>query len=719
MTRWLLVEVRLHDARWHGAGEWPPSPLRLFQALVAAAAHGSELAAAERTALDALERAPAPIVAVPKSRPGQAVRLYVPNNDLDTVGGDPAKVGGIRTPKRVQPVLFEAPGVFLYAWPADCFADADIAALGQIATRLYQFGRGVDMACARAEVVTAEVLDERLVRHAGPVHRPSAGRDGGALRCPASGSLASLIVRHHGLGVRLKSPGELRQAAPARFRMVAYGCPPARFLFELAAPPESGRPFRPWPLERCAELAARIRDLAAARLRRALPDRAAEIKRLLVGRGAGEGDKALRPRIVPLPSIGASHTDPSIRRVLLEVPPDCPIPADDLAWAFSGLDLGTDPETGEIDDERAATLVRSDDLGMLRHYGLAEDRRNDVDVTAWRTVTPAVLPVGRAGGRAVGSARREREQTAEQAVHDALRHAGLRRASVVGLQREPFTARGARADAFSNNTRFDPARLWHLEITLAEPVRAPLVIGDGRFVGLGLMAPAPRRSAPRRWFLTVETAQPVPVTETLTFAEAVRAALMGRWRADHSDALPAWLSGHADAGGALREGTAAHLFVAPWDHDGDGRIDVVEIIVPAAVAEPEAGDAGRLVRGLRVVVRDGVRIATIGAIAATPFLRAKVWHSRTPYLLTRFPKDGDLKSFVAADLVRECGRVGLPTPRLEALSQAPAGWTLRRAAPQFDRRGWLATLSFSVAVDGPFCLGRHRHFGMGAFEATE
>jgi CRISPR-associated protein Csb2 len=719
MSRFLLFEIRLHDARWHGADEWPPSPFRLFQALVAAAACGATIGSPEREALEALERAPAPIVAVPRSRPGQAVKLYVPNNDLDTVGGDPARIGSIRAPKRVQPMLFEAPGVFLVAWPVERLAETELATIGRIAARLYQFGRGVDMACARAEVVTVETLEERLARHAGPVHRPSGGRKGATLRCPGNGSLQSLIIRHQGFADRLKVSGQLRQAPPARFRMVAYDCPPTRVLFELAAPPDSGRPFRPWPLERCAELAARLRDLAVARLLHdATSARAAQVERLLIGRGAGEADKPQRVRIVPLPSIGMPHTDPSIRRVLVEVPPDCPIPAADVAWAFSGLDLGVDPDTGEVVDHRAATLVRSDDTAMLRHYRPGRHAERDA-ATVWRTVTPVALPIRRAAGRVGGAARCEREGAAAAAVNDALRHAGLRRAEVVRLQREPFSARGARAEAFSAGSRFDAARLWHLEIALKEPVRAPLVIGDGRFVGLGLMAPARDELQPRRWRLAVETAQPIPTTDALSFAEAVRAALMGRWRVDHGDALPSWLSGHDASGGVLRAGAPAHLFIVPYDADRDGRIDAVEIIVPPGASEREARDVGRLVSSLHVVVRNGVRAATVVAVTAAVPAQGRVWRSRTPYLLTRFPKGGDLESVVAADLIRECRRADLPTPRIEVLHQAPAGWTVRREAPQFDRCGWLATLAFSVAVEGPFCLGRHRHFGMGAFEGVE
>ena len=37
MERALLVAIRFHEGRYHGAGGWPPAPARLFQALMAGA----------------------------------------------------------------------------------------------------------------------------------------------------------------------------------------------------------------------------------------------------------------------------------------------------------------------------------------------------------------------------------------------------------------------------------------------------------------------------------------------------------------------------------------------------------------------------------------------------------------------------------------------------------------------------------------------------------
>jgi hypothetical protein len=48
---------------------------------------------------------------------------------------------------------------------------------------------------------------------------------------------------------------------------------------------------------------------------------------------------------------------------------------------------------------------------------------------------------------------------------------------------------GARAEDFAPKTRFAKERLWHVEITFAKPLRGPLLIGDGRYLGLGQMSP--------------------------------------------------------------------------------------------------------------------------------------------------------------------------------------------------------------------------------------
>jgi CRISPR-associated protein Csb2 len=500
----LVLHVRLHDGRYHGERDWPPSPARLFQALVAAAGLSGPLRQWEREALEWLEeQGPPTIGAPPDSRAERGVLFYMPNNDSDRIEGDPLRMARIRTATKIfRPYFFDPTLPFVYAWSlGEAPGEEEYARrICTMAERLYQLGRGIDMAWAWGEVLDDGALDALLATYPGRIYRPSAATSSTTLLCPGPGSLISLTRRYEAFGERFRYVKEggsvkvvFRRPPRPLFQSVAYDSPPSRWLYELREPTAAGG-FVPWPLERAYALVVRLRDAAVKRLTRAMPNQSADIGRALVGRKP-DGSNACRPedrvRIIPLPSIGHFHADRQIRRVLVEVPATCPLRADDVRWAFSGLDI-VDVETGEIQ----AVLARTDDKDFLRHYGLADDGRH----RKWRTMTPAALPED-ARRRRIAPARmreeakagleRAKEQTrAAAAVSQALRHAGVRTGvETIRVQREPFEANGARVEEFAGGTRFAKERLWHVQIEFEQPVSGLLAIGDGRFLGLGVMAP--------------------------------------------------------------------------------------------------------------------------------------------------------------------------------------------------------------------------------------
>jgi CRISPR-associated protein Csb2 len=499
MTRSVLITVRIHEGRYHGTGDWPPSPARLFQALVAGAGLSGTLGPEESNALEWLEKRGFPVIASPSMRNGQTVKNFVPNNDLDAAGGDPRRIGEIRTEKPIKPRLFDSDIPFLYAWAFDDDDESNAQTICVIAERLYQFGRGVDLAWAWGEVLDTEKVEDLLSNYSGFVYRPSQGGGGWTLACPQPGSLRSLKERYAACSQRFKAEGHgkatkqlFSQSPKPRFAQVAYESPPLRCVYELRES-TSETSFAVWPLARASKLVLGLRDGAAERLRIALPDRSSEIDQVLVGRkadGTDNGPTSLRVRIVPLPSIGHHHVDCGIRRVLVEVPAGCPLRADDVHWAFSGLELA-DPETGELLD---LIVTPTADESMLSHYGVEKACR------VWRTVTPVALsePMKRRRidpQRLSADAKNGSERAAEQvraatAIIQALRFAGIHTwADSIRVQREPFESKGERVEAFAPGTRFAKERLWHVEITFGEPIAGPLVIGDGRFLGLGIMAP--------------------------------------------------------------------------------------------------------------------------------------------------------------------------------------------------------------------------------------
>ena len=395
MSRALLLSVRLYDGRYHGQPEWPPSPARLFQALIAGAARGKRLDPEDRSAFAWLEQLAAPTIVAPAMRVGRSSTIYVPNNDLDAVGGDPRRVSEIRTAKLVKPRLLDARIPLVYAWTFEHGAQ-HATRICAIAEKLYQLGRGIDMAWAWGEIIDVAKLEARLHEYRGVLHRPGDRGEGRSLTCPKDGSLDSLERRFTKSGQRFtiiktgrKSQELFSQAPKPRFAAVDYNSPPQRFLFELRQMADQSQ-LATWPFTSIARLVETVRNGAATKLEKAY-EKSEKVKLLVMPvfglrRDATEADKAARIKIAPLPSIGSVHVVPSIRRVLVEVPPNCPLSAEDVAWSFSGLDLNLDYRTGEVLGEDKPILVSTDDQSMLLHYGADEDHR------VWRTVTPAVLP---------------------------------------------------------------------------------------------------------------------------------------------------------------------------------------------------------------------------------------------------------------------------------------------------------------------------------------
>jgi CRISPR-associated protein Csb2 len=723
----LVLQVRLHDGRYHGQGDWPPSPARLFQALVAGAGLGGPIGNAEKQALEWLEKLAPPLVAAPLAwRPRRGVVVYMPNNDSDAIAGDPLRMPEIRTAtKTLRPYLFDATVPFLYAWRlAGETADESRAhAICSLAECLYQLGRGIDMAWAWGEVLDDRDLDELFTTFPGRLFRPSAGASFTTLPSPCPGSLESLERRHRAFGARFRYVMDgravkvvFRRPPGPRFRDVSYDNPPSRQLYELRDPIAEAS-FAPWTLERVSSLVLAVRDAAVANLQRAMPHVSAQIQRILVGRkpdGTNDGPPEDRVRIIPLPSVGHVHADREIRRVLIEVPPTCPLRAADVHWAFSGLDV-VDFDTGEI----KAVLIRTDNVGFLSHYGVNDDGNHRV----WRTVTPVVLPeearrrrIDPARKRDEAKAGRERageQERAAAAVCQALRHAGVRTGvETIRVQREPFEANGARVETFAGGTRFAKERLWHVEVAFKAPVPGPLAIGNGRFLGLGVLAPVATMTDIH--VFAIESGL-IGVPEPKVVAQALRRAVMARVQAVlEGKPLPAFFSGHESVWARARAPRSSHfaflcdlprsrlIIIAP--HTLDRRDPTSEERECLSVLDGSLQDMRELRAGSAGVLK--LRAIAPDCHTDPLFGASRIWESVTPYRVTRHSRGVTAEEALAMDLRAECRRVGLPTPRVQILQC--------RAVARRDIEGTVQ-LHFHAGVHGPLVLGRSRHESGGVF----
>lgn len=730
MDKMLLVRVRFLDDRYHGEGDWPPTPARLFQALVAGNAVGAELPSDCDEALGWLERVSlGPEIRAQRGRLGLPVHAFVPNNDLDAKGGDPGRISDVRVKKTTRPRHIDAKRPILYGWRFKGDVDALAAAnrICSMADNLYQLGRGIDMAWAEATVVEAEQGEAVLDAAPGERYRPGGERGALALECPQRGSLLSLLQRYQSHRQRFQWVREDRKVQvhftnppKPRFRQVAYNATPTWRLFDLRRD-VSGTPFRSWPQEQVVELVEAIRDGLKGRLIEAMPDQAEAVERFLVGRDASTLDKARRVRLIPLPSIGHEKTNRAIRRVLVMVPADCPLAVGDLEWGLSGLSL-------EDALARPCRLVPADDPAMLRHYAIINDMESR-ESHVWCSITPVALPLEAARRRIPpedrakqwkqGTERQGEEQRAARAVVNALRHAGIESSvESVRVQREPLSERGVRAEAFAHGDRFNKERLWHVELRFRDLMAGPMVIGDGRYLGLGVMAPVREElgvfGLKIRYGLS-DGATPQQLTHALR--RAVMALVQAR--KGPRQTLEPFFTGHASNGAPLREGDHRHLgFVADLPRER------LLIIAPHVLEAREVRkDERRHLDLLNHILGDveQLRAGAAGLLSLEPtaidaaddplFVESMTWETVTAYQPTRHPKKQESAAeFIADDVRAELRKRVDQEASIEVLTvdEGPRGGISARLRITFNR-----------PETGPLILGRNRHKGGGVFAAVE
>lgn len=723
MTRYLTIHVRAYEGRYHGDGDELPSPFRLFQALVAGAGISGPLDDQTKKALTWLEELPgAPIIASPRLVHGQAVTMFMPNNDLDKFGGDVRNIAKTRGAQKVwRPRHFDPEVPWIYAWPfaEDGGTHADM--ICALADKLYQLGRGVDMAWAWGELLDHAALDAKLFEYNGIVLRPSKG-DGLLLACPTKDSFKSLEIRYRALRFSYESDQRVFVQQPkSSYRQISYETSPVRHVFELRSLTDSGCRVA-WPLEGASSLVVAAREAARARLSTALPNWIHEVDRHLVGRKL-DGSNAVpadsRVRIVAIPSIGMHYADRAIRRLLIEIPAACPLRSEDVRWAFSGAEL-LNPDTGEV---KEILLSPSNDDDMLKHYGVGTEAR------VFRSVTPVVLPdegkrrriepTRKLAEAKPGLERVQEISAARIAVVQALRHAGVHPlAESIRLQREPFDRAGSRVEPFAEGTRFAKERLWHVEITFNHPVSGPLIIGDGRFLGLGLMAPV--NIDPELQFFAIEGGLETGANP-LHLAQALRRAVIARVQEKFGERkeLPAFFTGHERNGDPLRSGTKGHLAFAvdllrknlwilpphllecrKWTSEEHLHLKTLDDAL-FSLRDLRAGASGRLRLSRRIVSMD-----------TDPLLApSRTWVSMTDYEPTRYAKKVFPKDVIVQDIHTEFLRRKMIAPEaieILGIHEGPKGGLRAKVK-----------LRFKTAVRGPILLGKTCHSGGGLFAPAD
>ncbi len=507
------------------AAEWPLHPARVFSALVAAhhEAGGSDAGA---IALRWLERQPPPGLTFSPASTRDLATHYVPVNDkalsdATTVqnawaqllapdlppkrraaaeaklanayaksGAATEKLGkgflasvehvlpATRTkqPRTFPSVTPEDPVVSL-TWAEDPPAEV-LAGLQRLAAQLVRVGHSSSFVAAAFT---------QLATEPGPVLTLTPDAEGDeVLRWVSPGQLAALEALH------AAAPYAEQRVMPyvvARYRATR---PPTR-----TAATRFSSSFIVLRRVEGPRLSLTAGEAVAETVRRALMCHADDPPAALISGHEPDGKplQADHLAIVPLAHVGDRHASGDLLGIAL-VPP-AGLASADLQPLYTALARWEAAQASASDTPRAVltmgtlgcwTLERCLDTPPLRNL---EERTWTRPSTSWASVTPVLFdrhPGSIHDGRATH--RRRAIERAHAILREACERIGLPAPVEIELSPAPFFRGSSNASQFGRRgTRADPRPRIHVRLRFAEPVRGPVLLGAGRYRGLGVFRP--------------------------------------------------------------------------------------------------------------------------------------------------------------------------------------------------------------------------------------
>lgn len=520
-------------------GEWPPHPTRLFSAMVDAWADRDERKLQERQSLEWLEKQGPPAIAAGEAEHRRVVSHFVPVNDAAVVstalqkrryqqiqqleseldqamalrGEESRKTQGLRTrlmksrnvesqvaqvgttsPDTAQAMFPDQRGRqerffpsvspehprVTYLWNAAPSGEMRMA-LDNLLARVTRLGHS-------SSLVSCRLVE--LIPEATWVPGATTGTNLRTVQPGQFKELERLFERHGGNGPR---------SLP--FTVTTYGSRNASskkvkshqrpntagewVIFELE------HRSRWLPVIRAPELASAMRDAVIQYAGTPTPT---EISGL-----GPDGMPVSTPHLafLSLPFVGSRHADGRVMGVVLSIPEGLSEEGRQAIYRAVG-------RWERSDEDRRPTLRLADgsvvlQLKRLQEIPEAQTLRRYVwsgETRHWISATPIALPrhPGRLSGGPI-AARTKAWRSAEEAVAASCEHVGLPAPVNMHLSLSPLI-RGARhvrdCPPFQRRGRqggWIRRQLVHADLTFAEPIHGPLMLGAGRFAGLGLMRP--------------------------------------------------------------------------------------------------------------------------------------------------------------------------------------------------------------------------------------
>jgi CRISPR-associated protein Csb2 len=499
----MALSIRVQFLAGYSGREWPPSPARLFKALVSAARSG--WAVSKREAIDGALReleGRAPIIAAPEAIlrvPRQ--RRFVPNNSKKwpTQRKLNPKKGIDLEPEPILRWDFDAPAIVWYQWP-DAPSEL-VSTVRELSRHTWSFGRGEDFALLDA----LEAPPPSELRR----WRETTGRDsaGAWLDAPEPGCLDVCDATFwrsaddpplpvSGIrSVQYASNGEIEVHDPvgvlalwSRGKRRSWD---ARLLRQVVGPIRN----------LLDEVRGEIVDvLAADSTERERLD--ALTQRVLLGHDE-RGDAVREPHlaVLPLPSVLGPYPDGRIRRVAL-VGFGCGQDATrraifELAYILlhgrelrdnghgTGVRLDTEPDGQWLKAITGSSRTWVSVTPMIQ----AAQELTSAEWDRLRAMRRVAAESGEDLARLEQRLRDRRLELVIRSLRQALGANGARPISVEVVPGGPMAgvhiARQYRVDGYLAET----PRL-HLRVTFDRPVAGPIAVGRGRHVGFGLLWPA-------------------------------------------------------------------------------------------------------------------------------------------------------------------------------------------------------------------------------------
>ena len=474
----LVIDIELISGRYDAAGagdrdaaEWPPHPARVFCALVASARSDSD-----REALRWLEGLPAPVVQASPAVRSDLHKSYVVTNSVPPKGEGrsqfhPGRTNALKVRHSAVPGHVRVRMV----WPDADTEPSKVAVLDALARRVPYLGRSTGVAALSVGVGSEPGLaglPEGLEQF-----EPAPGNPRGVgLRIPYPGYLDLLIDQYdNGLpawevsrdvNYRL-TEHEPQQIAPSATTPSVYT---DVIILRFAGLRPDGR--------LTAVFTEALRRAVMAATGDPLPD-------ALHGHGA-DG----RPHVafLALPNADNPRADGHLLGMAVAIP-DLPEPERQaiVRGVLVGMrsDVG-DPGSGQRTLRLTVPRIGEVDLayqpGLVRPWGIRPERwRQGSD--HWVSVTPVVLDrYPRTGG-------------VEQEIARSCVRVGLPEPRDIVVSTAPLVAGGIRMRPHDLPQQSRGKLFRHVELRFDHKVAGPVLLGAGRYLGVGLLAPLDPSSA--------------------------------------------------------------------------------------------------------------------------------------------------------------------------------------------------------------------------------